>query len=76
MQNKTFQEKEEATAKLQRAKLTSAQLPMYFVGWRAWIKARDEYKQAKGSAYSLRDFNDRALHEGAVPVPALGSILK
>jgi hypothetical protein len=34
MQKQTFQEAEEATAKLQRAKLSSAQLPMYFVGWR------------------------------------------
>ena len=49
MEKQTFQEVEEATAKLQRAKLTSAQLPMYYVGWRAWMKARDEYKQAKGS---------------------------
>ncbi len=76
MEKQTFQEVEEATAKLQRAKLTSAQLPMYYVGWRAWIKARDEYKQAKGSAFSLADFNDRALKEGAVPIPALGSLLK
>jgi uncharacterized protein (DUF885 family) len=76
MQKRTFQEKEEATAKLQRAKLTSAQLPMYFVGWRAWVKARDEYKQAKGSAFTLADFNDRALKEGAVPIPVLGSLLK
>jgi len=76
MQKQTFQEVEEATAKLQRAKLTSAQLPMYFVGWRAWVKARDEYRQAKGSAFSLADFNDRALREGAVPIPVLSSLLK
>ncbi len=76
MQTQTFQEVEEATAKLQRAKLTSAQLPMYFVGWRGWIEARDKYKQAKGSAFSLADFNDRALREGAVPIPVLSSLLK
>jgi len=76
MQKQTFQEVEEATAKLQRAKLTSAQLPMYYVGWRAWVKARDEYKQAKGSAFSLADFNDRALKEGAVPISVLSSLLK
>jgi uncharacterized protein (DUF885 family) len=76
MRKQTFQELEEATAKLQRAKLTSAQLPMYYVGWRAWIKTRDEYQQAKGSAFSLADFNDRALREGAVPIPALSSLLK
>jgi uncharacterized protein (DUF885 family) len=76
MQKQTFQEAEEATAKLQRAKLSSAQLPMYFVGWRGWLKVRDEFKQAKGSAFSLADFNDRALKEGAVPLPVLGGLLK
>src|SRR5664279_5225719 len=76
MEKQTFQEVEEATAKLQRAKLTSAQLPMYYVGWRAWIKAREEYQRAKGSAFSLADFNDRALKEGAVPISVLSSLLK
>jgi uncharacterized protein (DUF885 family) len=76
MQKQTFQEVEEATGKLQRAKLSSAQLPMYYVGWRGWIKTREEYRQGKGSAFSLADFNDRALREGAVPIPVLGSLLK
>jgi uncharacterized protein (DUF885 family) len=76
MIKQTFQETEEATAKLQRAKLSSAQLPMYFVGWRAWIQLREQYKQAKGSAVSLSEFNDHALKEGAVPLPVLGTLLK
>src|SRR5262249_48027642 len=33
MEKQTFQEKEEATEKLQRAKLSSCQLPTYFVGY-------------------------------------------
>src|SRR5262249_21829645 len=44
MQKKTFQEKEEATGKLQRAKLSSTQLPTYYVGWRGWRKVRDDYQ--------------------------------
>jgi len=76
MEKQTFQEVEEATAKLQRAKLSSAQLPTYFTGWRAWIKLRDDYRQAKGTAFNLAEFNDRALREGAVPIPALGPLLK
>jgi uncharacterized protein (DUF885 family) len=76
MEKQTFQEKEEAEAKLQRAKLSSCQLPTYFVGWRGWLRVRDEYKQAKGSAYSLSEFNDRALKEGAVPLPVLGRLLR
>ena len=75
MMGQTFQEKEEATAKLRRAKLSSAQLPMYLVGWRGWIRAREQYKQLKGSAYKLADFNERALKEGAAPLPEIGKLL-
>src|SRR5438045_3957645 len=38
MQKQTFQETEEATAKLQRAKLSSCQLPTYLAGWRGWFR--------------------------------------
>jgi uncharacterized protein (DUF885 family) len=75
MEKQTFQEAEEARGKLQRAKLSSAQLPAYFVGWRGWLKAREEVKQTK-STLSLSDFNDRALKEGAVPLPQLTTLLK
>ena len=76
MQNQTFQEKEEAVEKLQRAKLSSCQLPDYFVGWRGWQRVRDEYRQAQPAAYNLAAFNDRALKEGAVPLRVLGQLLK
>ncbi|HXB71359.1 MAG TPA: DUF885 domain-containing protein [Candidatus Acidoferrales bacterium] len=76
MEKQTFQEHQEAAGKLRRAKLSSCQLPMYFVGWRGWQQARDQYKQAKGAAFHLGEFNDRALKEGAVPLPVLGSLLK
>jgi uncharacterized protein (DUF885 family) len=75
MEKQTFQETEEATAKLQRAKLSSAQLPTYFVGWRGWIQVRDKYRQAKGSAFSLAEFHDAALRQGAVPLPVLSDLL-
>ena len=70
MQKRTFQEAEEATAKLQRAKLSSCQLPTYFVGWRGWNRIRDERRGMK-----LPEFNDRALKQGAVPLTALGGLL-
>ncbi|HXM40857.1 MAG TPA: DUF885 domain-containing protein [Bryobacteraceae bacterium] len=75
MQKETFQEAEEATAKLQRAKLSSAQLPAYFVGWRGWLAVREKYRQAKGSAFRLPDFHDAALKQGAVPLPELAPLL-
>jgi uncharacterized protein (DUF885 family) len=75
MQKQTFQEKEEASGKLQRAKLSSAQLPMYFLGWQGWRRVRDEYQKSH-SGSSLAAFHDAALKEGAVPLPLLSGLLK
>src|SRR5207248_6779667 len=61
MMKQTFQEKEEATAKLQRARLSSAQLPMYLLGWRGWVRVREQYKPSTGDAYELWEFNERAV---------------
>jgi len=76
MQQQTFQEKEEASGKLQRAKLSSCQLPMYFIGWRGWLRVRDVYKARKGASFQLAEFHDRALKEGAVPLPTLDQLLQ
>jgi len=76
MMNDTFQEKEEATAKYQRAQLSSCQLPTYFAGWKGWLEAREQFKQKQGAAYSLRAFHDRALKESAVPLPVLEQLLQ
>ncbi|MGA3023846.1 MAG: DUF885 domain-containing protein [Bryobacteraceae bacterium] len=75
MLNQTFQEKEEATAKLQRAALSSAQLPCYFVGWKGWWQVRDEYEKANAGTFTLAGFHQRALDESAVPLPVLGRLL-
>jgi uncharacterized protein (DUF885 family) len=75
MIQQAFQEKEEATAKWQRAQLSSAQLPAYFAGWRGWVQVRDEYKQRKGGVFNLSQFHDAALRESAVPLPVLSQLL-
>jgi uncharacterized protein (DUF885 family) len=72
----TFQEAEEAQAKLQRAKLSSCQLPAYYIGWKGWDQARDEYRRMKGAQFGLAQFNDAALQEGAVPLPLLRGLLR
>ena len=72
----TYQEKEEATAKLQRAQLSSCQLPTYFVGWKGWLDVREGYKKAKGTAFSIKDFHERALKESGVSLPALARLLE
>jgi uncharacterized protein (DUF885 family) len=74
MQKQTYQEAEEATAKLQRAKLSSCQLPTYLVGWRGWLQLRDEYQKAH-KEFKQDEFHDRALKQGAVPLPVLQRLL-
>jgi uncharacterized protein (DUF885 family) len=76
MIGRTFQEREEAAGKLQRAKLTSCQLPVYYAGFRGWLDTRDAYRKAKGSAFSLPAFHNRALQEGAVPLSSLGALIQ
>ncbi len=75
MERQTFQEKEEAVGKLQRAKLSSAQLPMYLLGWRGWIRVREQYGKSQGAAFRLAAFHARALKEGAAPLGAVGKLL-
>src|SRR3569623_1260182 len=75
MMDDAFQTRAEAEGKLQRAKLSSTQLPTYFVGTEEWWHLRREYEVAKGKDFKLADFHDRALDEGALPVPWLKDIL-
>ncbi len=75
MVQQTFQEQEEARAKLRRAKLSSCQLPTYFVGWREWHRLRAAYQEQRGASFNLREFHERALSAGAVPMPALAELL-
>ena len=71
----TYQETEEATAKLQRAKLSSCQLPTYYAGYKGWIDVRARYQAQTGGAFSLKAFHEAALREGAVPLPVLDHLL-
>jgi uncharacterized protein (DUF885 family) len=75
MEKQAYQEKEEATAKLQRAQLSSCQLPTYFVGWRGWLDVRETEQKRLGAAFKLESFHERALKESAVPLPLLEKLL-
>src|SRR5882672_11378166 len=44
-----YQEMEEATAKLQRAKLSSCQLPTYYAGYKGWLAVREHYQSKHGA---------------------------
>src|SRR6478735_7938978 len=54
-----FQEEREAAAKWTRAQLTSAQLPVYFVGALEHMALRAEAEQRLGAAFSLHDYHDK-----------------
>ena len=65
----------EAEGKLQRAKLTSTQLPTYYVGINEWWELRHKYEEAKGKDFNLMEFHNQALDQGPLPVPVLEKIL-
>jgi uncharacterized protein (DUF885 family) len=70
-----FQTQAEADGKLVRAKLSSTQLPTYFLGTRQWWTLRRKYQAAKGSAFTLEEFHDRALDQGPLPIEYLEKII-
>jgi uncharacterized protein (DUF885 family) len=75
MTKTTYQEMEEATAKLQRAKLTSCQLPTYYAGYKGWLAVREHFQNTHGDAMALKQFHEAALREGAVPLPVLDELI-
>jgi uncharacterized protein (DUF885 family) len=70
LRTRTFESEVEAEGKLRRAKLTSAQLPLYYHGWQEWLRVRDHY-QNETQDFSLTSFHEKALRCGAVPPPEL-----
>ena len=76
MTRQTYQELQEATAKIQRAQLSSCQLDMYYAGLRGWNAARAHYQHSHAKDYSLKKFHERALQEGPMPLPVLDRLLQ
>jgi len=75
MTTESFQTQAEAEGKLQRAKLTSTQLPTYYVGIRQWFALRQKYQAAAGKNFNLLKFHDLVLDEGALPVPVVEKLV-
>ena len=63
-----FQEEREAAGKWTRAQLTSAQLPVYFVGALEHMALRAEAEQRLGAGFAQRDYHDKVLSYGSPPV--------
>lgn len=75
MTKDSFQTQAEADGKLQRAKLTSTQLPTYYVGVREWLDFRQRYQQAAGSKFDMLKFHNLVLDQGPLPVPVVEQLV-
>ncbi len=68
MTEQTFQEEREAAGKWTRARLTSAQLPTYFVGLQEHLDLLHEVQKRDGAKFDLRTYHDAVLAYGSPPV--------
>ena len=70
-----FQTQAEAEGKLQRAKLSSTQLPTYYVGLREWMKLRERYEKAHAKDFDMLKYHDMVLDLGPLPIDAVEKIV-
>ena len=75
MTKDAFQTQAEADGKLLRAKLSSTQLPTYYVGYREWMKVRQAYQAKAGASFDMLKFHNLVLDQGPLPVPVVGKIV-
>ena len=75
MTKDAFQTQAEAEGKLTRAKLSSTQLPTYYVGLREWLSFRERYQAAAGKSFDMLKFHDEVLDEGSLPVPVVEKLI-
>ena len=75
MTKESFQTQAEAEGKLLRVKLSSTQLPTYYVGIREWFALRQKYQAAAGKNFNLLKFHNLVLDEGPLPVPVVEKLV-
>lgn len=75
MTQQAFQTQAEAEGKLQRAKLSSTQLPTYYVGLREWLAFRKRYQEKAGKNFDMLKFHDLVLDQGPLPVPVVEKLV-
>ncbi|MAK83410.1 MAG: DUF885 domain-containing protein [Phenylobacterium sp.] len=68
MTHDAFQQEREAAGKWTRARVSSAQLPTYFVGWREHWSLRREAEARAGAAFDMKAYHDELLGYGSPPV--------
>jgi uncharacterized protein (DUF885 family) len=75
MTKDAFQTQSEAEGKLVRAKLSSTQLPTYYVGLTEWLAFRAKYQTAAGKNFDMLKFHDAVLDQGPLPVPVVEQLV-
>jgi uncharacterized protein (DUF885 family) len=75
MTKDAFQTQAEAEGKLARAKLSSTQLPTYYVGLREWLAFRKKYQAEAGKNFDMLKFHDLVLDQGPLPVPVVEKLV-
>jgi uncharacterized protein (DUF885 family) len=73
MTESAFQQEREAAGKWVRMQLSSAQLPVYFVGYQEWKDLRAAAERRPG--FNMRKFHDEALSHGSPPVRFIRALM-
>jgi uncharacterized protein (DUF885 family) len=68
MTKQAFQQEREAEGKWTRARLTSAQLPTYFVGYSEHAELRRDAEAKAGATFDRKAYHDKLLGYGSPPV--------
>lgn len=71
-----FQTASEAEGKWRRATLTQTQLCCYFTGYTEIYALREDQKKQLGADFSLKNFNEKFLSYGSVPVKYIWEMMK
>jgi len=75
LQKEAFQEDSEAEGKWKRAKLSQVQLCSYFTGYFEIMALRDELKSIQGEKFDLKEFHEKFLSYGSVPVKYIRKLM-
>lgn len=75
LMNDAYQTETEARGKWRRVQLSNVQLTSYFAGFEEIYDFREAQKQKLGASFSLRDFHNRFLSYGSVPVKTIKELM-
>jgi uncharacterized protein (DUF885 family) len=75
MTREAFQTETEARGKWRRVQLTSVQLTSYYAGYAEIMELREEQMRRLGPEFRLKEFHNRFLSYGSVPVSVIRELM-